>query len=55
MELKRRTDREDGRIVYIFWLAGDNREMPVYKSDLQSGIVTVDEIKERLIEMRLGL
>jgi len=52
MELKRRNEREDGRIVYIYTLSGFDYDMPVYKSDIQSGIVTPEEVLQRLIDIR---
>ena len=52
MELMRRNDKEDGRIVYIYTIPGCDTEMPVYKSDIQSGIVTPDEVLQRLIDIR---
>jgi len=43
---------EDGRIVYIYTIPGCDVEMPVYKSDIQSGMVTPDEVLQRLIDIR---
>lgn len=51
-KLIRYTDKEDGRIVYIYTLDGYDAEMPVYQSDIQSGIVTEGEVYMRLVEMR---